>query len=654
MRARSSALLAALAIVLAAPAMTLAQPAPVEHDIDLRRAREQVVTVTVRLADLPADAHGHHSTVLRMPVWRPGMYSILDQAGSIRTLVARNLPPAEFEDPAFKTCPITKVDKSSWRIDAGPDDAVYVTYELVAASLDTRTRHADDTHAFLDPAAILMYTDETRGALQKVRVVAPSPDWRLASGLDGDRPIHQPGGFPTFVTAAPDYDRLADSPIEAGLHHTISFEVDGVPHDVVIWTGEPGLEDSAFKKSATGPKGHWNDLAKDLEKIIRAESALFGGTLPYKRYLFIVHAAPTPPAGPNGRGGTEHYNSCVMQTSPDFLTDDERYRGFLGLAAHEFFHTWNVKRFRPAELTPYDYQRENLTTLLWVAEGATTYYDSVLLSRAGINTRRQHLDRLASAITAHDNRLGSAVQPVADSSYDAWIKFNKKSADGANATVSFYDKGSLASFILDMLIRKANPEASLDDVMRALYAKFPEPTKGYTEEDLRSAIAAAAICPKDAPWLDAFFKDTIHGVARPDFEAALAVVGYELRRDAGKPRAYAGFTLTDEGAGGAGVTKVSAVATDSPALKADAGLVVGDIAVALDRRRLTAATLDRELAKHAPGEAVTLTLFRNDVLRDVTFTLADKPDVRYTIRKLDNPTEEQARQADRWLGPESR
>lgn len=616
-------------ILSASPALAaLAQPRAVEHTLDLTRAREQVVTVSLRLEDLKPDAQGAHGAVVRLPVWRPGLYSVLDQAGSIRTIAARGESGEER--------PITKIDKSSWRIDAGPDQAVVVTYELIAASLDNRTRHADDTHAFLNPATVLMYTDEARASPQTVRLLLPSPQWRVACGLPASP---TPEGA---TLSAPDYDRLADSPIEAGLHHTMTFDVDGVPHEVVLWTGEPSIEDSALKKFAQPPKGHWDQLPKDLEKIVRAENALFGGKLPYERYVFIVHAFP------GGRGGTEHYNSTIMQTSPEFLSDDDRYRGFLGLAAHEFFHTWNVKRFRPAELTPYDYQRENLTTLLWVAEGTTTYYDAVLPARAGVtgHSRSKYLTRLAADIRAHDARLGSTVQPVADSSYDAWIKFNRRSPDAANSTVSFYDKGALASFVLDMLIRKANPDASLDDVMRALYEKFPEPTKGYTEADLRDLIAGAAGCSPQTPWLARFFNDTIHGVARPDFEAALAVVGYELHPEEAKPKAYAGLTLADE----AGVTKITAVSTDSPALKADPGVVVGDVVVALDRHRLTAAGLDRELAKRAPGDAVTLTLFRNDLLRDVTFTLADKPDLKLTIRKVENPTEEQTKQADRWLG----
>ncbi len=611
-----------------------AQTGPVRYDVDLTRSGEQIIRVKMTLQGVKGD-----SVEVHLPVWRPGLYLILDQAGTVRSVTASSIEGAPLA--------IEKFEKSSWRVQnstAGAElGSVIVEYDVWAASLDNRTRHADDTHAFFNPATVLMYAHEWRNLPAEVRLLLPlrpadGTAWRVSSGLDG--PGMTAPGY--WVLTAPNYDILADSPIEAGVQHVIPFEVDGVPHEIVVWTGEPSTEGSQTRARAT----KWDSLGEDFAKIVRAQKEIFG-SLPYSRYTFLLHCYP------GGRGGTEHWNSTVLQASPDAIRDTERYRLFLSLVSHELFHTWNVKRFRPKGLTPYDYQRENYTTLLWVSEGTTSYYESVVLVRAGLQTRARYFEDLAKGIRGERTKLGGRVQSVAHASYDAWIKFNKKTADTSNTTTSFYDKGAMVSFLLDMEIRKRKPGSSLDTVMRRLFEKFPTPDAGFTEADLRSLVAEAAGCEADAPWIESFFREAIHGTGPLDFEGALAVVGRELRTDgATKLEPYMGVTVADEG----GMSRVSVVATDSPALtpQEGPGLVPGDLIVALDGRRLRSGEWEKEMGLRQVGASMRIAFFRHDALRETLVTVGGVSSLSPSVRAMSEVTDEQTAVLDAWLGAGSK
>ena len=591
-------------------------PEPVRYEVDLSRAREQVLTVRMTLP-----AVNEQSIDVHLPVWRPGLYLVLDQAGTVRSVRATGRDSTPLD--------VAKIEKSSWRVLCPGESSVTVEYELWAGSIENRTRHADDTHAFLNPATVFMYNHERRASpilVDFVGMPAGRPDgpWRIASGLPSVGPS---------TLAAKDYDRLADSPIEVGVHHRLDFDVDGTPHEIIVWTGEPTLDNSWIPARAK----KWGSLAADFAAITRAQRDVFG-RLPYDRYVFLIHAYP------GGRGGTEHYNSTIMQCPPEALHDNERYLSFLSLTSHELFHTWNVKRFRPAEMTPYDYQRENLTTLLWVAEGTTTYYEDLILVRAGLLSADKFLETLAGWIQDDIDRPGAAVQSVASSSYDAWIKFNKRTADAPNSPVSFYDKGALVSLALDMELRSRG--GSLDRVIKLHYERFPEPDRGFTEKDLLAAIADTAGEPHDATWIRDFFRDHVHGTLRPDFARLLAVVGVRVQTPdpAGELKPWAGLTLTDE----AGLARVTGVTTGGPA--ALAGIVPGDIVLALNGRRVRAADWPKVLESRGVGEQVELAVFRHDVLRAATVELGGKPEgkVRLSLDpKVEGPTTEQR---SSWLG----
>ena len=602
----------------------------VEYIVRAHEAHAQVVHMTIIVRGVRSP-----SLDLMLPVWRPGRYQVLDQAGSIRTLEARS--------GAGDPLKVEKTDKSTWRVTTQGTDEVVADYVLYANSLADRTRHADSTHVFLSPAAAFLYVPELRAEPLRVTIDCPE-EWTVATGLEPETPDADESA--PKVLLAPDYDTLVDSPIEAGFLDTLRFDVEGVPHEIAFWTGHrPPVLTPLLKREKFNPE----QLKKDFAAIVASQKSLFGD-MPYKRYVFIVHCY----AG--GGGGTEHVNSTVMQASPTRFDTAESYRGFLGLASHEMFHTWNVKQLRPADLKPYDYQREQYSRLLWVVEGTTSYYDDLTLVRTGHMKPDDYLKNLGDAIDAARRRPGSGVQSLEDSSFDSWIKYNRPSPDSVNSTVSFYDKGAQASLVLDMGIRRASAgKSSLDDAMRALYRGFPLNGPGYTSTDVLAAVNTAA----GADLSDAFAR-AVRTTEALDFERALEVVGLEVTHkpakkdddkaaaseagDAPKERSYLGFTVTDQ----SGLASVSAVLADGPAYSA--GLLAGDHIVAINGERFRASDLEALLKRLKPGDAVRVSFFRYDALRELELKAAAVPDAKWTVSRAKSPTDEQRAAYESWLG----
>lgn len=602
-----------------------------EYAVGLSRAATQMIDVSVAAPDL-APGTTHVDFVL--PAWRPGKYAILDTAGTVRDVRARS--------GRGEPLAVEKTDKQTWRVAANGEGGVVLDYRVYANSLGDRTRHADDTHAFISPSSVMMYVPERRERPVRVRIDAPD-GWQVATGLS-------PEGEDPRVLAAADYDVLVDSPLEIGLHEAQRFEVDGVPHEIVVWTAGQGIP----KEDTEGGNANWDRMPEDFAAIVREQREIFGD-LPYERYVYLVHAYP------GGSGGTEHLNSTAMGTSPKTFEDEKTYDRFLGLVSHEMFHTWNVKRFRPAGLVPYDYTRENYTDLLWVAEGVTSYYDDLTLARAGLMGRDDYLKRLGDSIDALRRRPGAAAQSLAESSFDAWIKFNRPTPDSVNSTVSFYDKGALASLVLDMEIRRRTEgRASLDDAMRTMYRRFPLGGPGYTTADL-----IAVLNDITGSRFEAFFEKHIAGVEPLDFESALSVVGLELtgvksaKTDGGTEDAHAGeeSSAKSEPRGRAyiglkveqrdGLAAVTSVLADGPAY--EAGVNVADLIVAMNGRRLRSGDLEARVERMKPGDEVRLTLLRHDELREVRFKAGEQPDGKWKVRRIKEPTPAQRAAYESWL-----
>ncbi|VAX42670.1 Putative protease [hydrothermal vent metagenome] len=568
----------------------------VEYTVSLHRAKSQMVDISMRVPNsdgVPIELH--------LPTWRPGKYVVLDPAGTIVSIEAFHADGQPLR--------IHKTAKSSWRVETFEPGDIVVEYSLYANSLNDRTRHADDTHAFLSGSSVFLYTDELRDRPLRVWVDAPER-WQVATGLASD-PAEE------WAWLSPDYDVLVDSPLEIGEHELIGFSVEGVPHDIVIW----------------GPvEADAERLAADFAAIVRVQRDIFegpGGQLPYQRYVFLIHAQP------GLRGGTEHLNSTIMQTGPSTFTSESSYAGFLGLVSHEMFHTWNVKRLRPAGLSPYDYQLENYTDLLWVAEGTTSYYDDVTLVRAGLLDADKYLAQIAKTIARERRRPGSAVQSLADSSYDAWIKFNRATPNDINTTVSFYSKGALVSLMLDMELRtRTDNRASLDLVLRDLYRRHPLASGGFTTADMLAALEARA-----GSSFEGFFAAFVSGTEPLDLERAFAVAGVELLPEEMPAGSYLGLSLRD--------TTVRTIRSDGPAF--EAGVQVDDILETIDGETL-AGSLEEFLEEIKPGTRLTLGLERRGEHREIEIVTIAPPIKRWRLERLAEPSNEQRAVYESWLG----
>ena len=596
------------AVVLGLSSVVLAQAFPgddpasraaaarVEYEVSLERAHSQLVDI---VATFPTD--GAPTLDLRLPTWRPGRYEILDPSGTVVALAAA--------DDAGRALPVCKVDKATWRVETNGCAEVRATYSVYANSLRDRTRHADDTHAFLSGSTVFLYSDGERGSALRVRVDAPD-GWHVATGLAPDPAIPE-------AWVAPGYDVLVDSPLEIGEHFLTGFDVDGTPHEIAIW-------------GPVEPDGE--GLCRDFGAIVRAQRDIFegeGGALPYGRYVFLIHAQP------GIGGGTEHMNSTIMQTRPASFESESAYAGFLGLVSHEMFHTWNVKRLRPAGLVPYDYQHENYTDLLWVAEGTTTYYSGVTLVRAGLLDPDKYLAQLSGTISSELRRPGSAVQSLADSSFDAWVKFNKSTPNDVNTTVSFYSKGALVSLMLDMEIRRRTENAiTLDHVLRDLYQKHPLAAGGFTTWDMLESLRRLS-----GAGFEDFFAAYVTGTEPLDLASALRVAGIDLRAKDPPKGSYLGLSM-------AGKT-VRGVRADGPAFSA--GVQTDDVLDTVNAERFEG-SLDDLLKGMAPGTTLLLGLERRGEAREIEVTTVPPPIERWTLERVAEPTALQRSVQESWLG----
>jgi predicted metalloprotease with PDZ domain len=570
---------------------------PIEYTVLLEAPQTQTFQIRMRIRGVQS------SLEVALPVWRQGKYAVINPASSIRSVTA--------ESVAGKPLPINKIDKTTWRVEPGGATEVLVTYTVYANSLNDRTRHVDDTHAFLSGGTVFLYVPDRRNDAIAVHLDAPA-DWRVACGLK-----HEAGNPRTLL--APTYDVLIDSPIEIGVHEAFCFEIDGRPHEVAVWG------DAQFDSER---------IERDFAKIVNAEAAIFGD-LPYERYVFILHVAP------GLRGGTEHLNSTVMQMPQRAFEDESQYKVLLSLAAHEMFHTWNVKRLRPAALRYVDLSKENYTDLLWFCEGTTSYYDELIPVRTGFVTPETYLSAIAESIYQRRARPATRVQSVAESSYDAWIKFNTSSPDDVNAVVSYYDSGAIVSLLFDLeLRRRSSNAASLDTLLRKMYEHFPVEGPGFTVQDMIEAATRLS-----GFRFDHFFARYIYGTQRLPFEDLFDVVGLEMVAKDNTPHSYIGLLLQDED----GACVVRSVLSDGPAYLA--GVNPGDKVISMNGRSFKSADLmvyvDRQMA---PGDTVWLQVMRRNRLRRIEFNLETKTNPRWNIVKVASPSPEQKAAYSSWLG----
>ncbi len=578
--------------------VTAVKPVPPEiaYTISMSKPYTHLLEVEMRVkwTQMP------EKTELKLPVWTPGSYLIREYSRHVQSFAVKN--------PAGANLAWTKTNKNTWQVDTKSANEIVVTYLVYSNELTVRTNELNDEHAFWNNSALLFFVKDHLSAASTVKV-NPFGNWRVATGLPAVA-----GQANTF--RAENYDILYDSPFEVSDFKEIKFNVQGKPHRYVV-TGEGNYD---------LPK-----LAADTAKIIEECYKIFGD-LPYDDYTFILNL--------RGGGGLEHLNSTALQANRFLFSSEARYKGFLSLVVHEFFHVWNVKRIRPDVLGPFDYENENYTRLLWVAEGTTSYYEGIVMRRAGLITDREFLSSKAEVIKQLQERPGRFETSLEEASFDAWIKFYRQDENALNNQISYYDKGDLVSMMLDITIRTSSAGAkTMDDVMRYLYDEFSKKGRNFTPADFQKTSEMMA-----GKSLDDFFAKYVRGRSEIDYSEIVRGVGLQLTtRDSGAGRAYIGATTFED----SGRLNIRSVTAGTPAY--EQGLNSGDQIVAIDGYRATQTFLQTYIAERKPNDTIRLSIFRFDKLRDITFTLGSDVRKQYNFTPVAEPTEEQKKLYQQYL-----
>jgi predicted metalloprotease with PDZ domain len=569
---------------------TVSFPAPQTHYMD--------VTMVVPTGGRPA-------VELMMAVWTPGSYLVREYSRNVEAVTAAS---------EGKSLDVDKSTKNRWTVTTGGARSITVTYRVYGREMSVRTNWIESDFALLNGAPTFMTLTDRTPRPHEIEIV-PAAGWKRSLTALPETGEHR--------YRAPDYDTLVDSPIVIGNPAVYEFTVDGKKHYLVN-QGESGVFDGAR-------------AAKDLEKIV-GENRRMWGSLPYDKYLFLNMITE---AG----GGLEHKNSTVLMTSRWTTRTRRAYVAWLELASHEYFHAWNVKRLRPVELGPFNYEGENQTRSLWIAEGVTDYYADLVVHRGGLSTREEYFESLSAKIEELQTTPGRLVQSAEIASFDAWIKYYRPDENSPNTSISYYTKGAVLGFVLDARIRTlTNGASSLDDVMRAAYAKYSG-ARGYTPAEFRAVAEQVA-----GASLASFWDGAVEGTGELDYAEALDTFGLRFRQTpAPAPpaggRAWLGVTTRND----AGRLVVAQVRRDSPADKA--GLNVDDEIVAIDDFRVRADRWDNRLEQYRPGDRVQILVARREQLVRVPVAFAAEERRSWRVEAAPDATPAQVQRLASYLRP---
>ena len=606
MVARIPGLLLAVFVLNAFPAAAQTAPDPIRYTLSFPEPQTHYVEVS---AVVPTDRRPE--VELMMAVWTPGSYMVREYARNVEAVTAAA--------PDGRALTVDKSEKNRWRIVTGGAPAISVKYRVYAREMSVRTNWVESDFAMLNGAPTFMTLADAPTRPHEV-VIQPARGWRISvTGL-----ADMPGGSHRY--RAPDFDTLVDSPIVVGNPAVHEFTVDDKKHYLVN-VGDAGIFDGAR-------------AAEDLAAVVREHRRMWGG-LPYDKYVFLNMLTVVG----EGVGGLEHKNSTMLMASRWATRTRRSYLTWLETASHEFFHAWNVKRLRPVELGPFNYEEEILTRSLWVAEGVTDYYGELAVHRAGVSTREEYLDALSIHIEELQTTPGRLVQSVEQASFDAWIKYYRPDENTPNASISYYTKGAVLGFLLDARIRAATKGTkSLDEVMRVAFQKFSG-SRGFTPAEFRAVAEQVGGLN-----LASFWDRAVEGTAELDYGDALATFGLRFRPadapSADRPgRAWLGMSTRND----AGRLVVTQVRRGTPAYAA--GLNVDDEILAMNGFRVRADQLTARLDQYKPGDTVALLVARRDRLLTLDTTFSMEPPRQWRIEV--NPAATESRQRDRWLTPQA-
>ena len=585
------------------PALHAAVDGAVRHQLSFPRAHNQYVHVQSRFPVQGA------VTELVLPVWTPGSYLVREYSAHLERLNIRSAGGANL--------PTVKVAKNRWRVETTDLDEIIAEYDIWGGQLNVSANWVDASQAMLNGAGVFLYSEQSRNLPQQVAVQLPQGWSTVHTSMDS---TGQERHF-----QARDYDELVDSPILAGNSVEYPFTVDEQEYGLVFsedspyWDGELAAEESA--------------------KIVRAQQDFWGVNPLEKKYLFMTLFS-------GSFAGLEHDHSTVLMTDRLAMRDRKDYRRWLGLVSHEFFHAWNVRRMRPAALSEYDYEQESYIRELWLSEGLTSYYDDLLMFRAGVISVSEYLELLAGEIRNYETTPGREVRSAELASFDTWIKHYRKDENTVNSTVSYYRKGAVIGFVADTAIRReTGGDASLDTVMQTLFERYGDPAKGgYPPgafEDVVEELAGVAV--------RSLVEEMIRETSDPDVDTALAWYGLALNRnpnDNGDGHSPAGLGIEVDTDGPELVVK-QVVAGYSGA---EAGVLPGDELIAIDGNRVTASNHDSVLQRLRAGDEVSLTLARQGRILTVETEVRPAIPAVFRIAPSEKLNGREKKRLESWLG----
>ncbi len=554
-------------------------------------------------ADIEMDIKGLSQSKLNLhlPVWTPGSYLVREFAKNVESFSVAS---------GSKAVAFTKTRKNVWQINTQGLSSVKVKYRFYSFEISVRTAFIDATHAFLATSNMFFYPEGGLNLPSTIHII-PYKNWdKVSTSLD------MVGNDP-FTVKSPNYDILYDSPIEVGNQDVFGFKAAGVNYEVAMYGG------GNYDKER---------LKKDMAQIIEVETAIFGEN-PNKRYVFIVHNYS------KGGGGLEHLSSTVLGAARDGYAKESTYEGFLGLVAHEHFHLWNVKRLRPIALGPFDYDNENYTTNLWIAEGFTAYYDNLAVRRTQLFPVEHYLGALAADFNTIDNTPGTKVQPLAMASFDAWIKSYRPDENTVNTSISYYNKGAIVGMMMDLeIINATQGRQSLDDVMRYMYNEYYKTKKrGYTDAEFKQAVEKFA-----GKNMDEFYRKYINGVDKMDYDQYLGYAGYKAVDE------YAGLEGPDLGIRMVmvnGKLRISSILRGTSAWVD--GLSVNDELVSIDG--VPATDPKTLMLNKRVGDKISVVVTRDGQTLTIPVTLLQSTQVKYHIESMSSLSPQQEAVRKKWL-----
>jgi predicted metalloprotease with PDZ domain len=586
-RPNHSKQLGLLVVLVCLPFLTLAaDTTAVKHTVSFPNDREQVILVR---SEFPVNVP---LTELIMPNWTPGSYHIQEFAANVNGISAHT---ADGNEVALQ-----KISKDRWQVNTAQLDKLVVSYEVFTPKLSVRTSWASKAYSLINGASLFLYSAESRDQPQLLNIIADESRGAAYTAM--------PRAADGISYRAANYGELVDNPVAVAKALSYRFNVD----------------DQEYVLLNVGGSEFWNghQAAIDVEKIV-SQSQSFWQVNPLDRpYWFLNFAI-------GGSGGLEHDHSTVLMTGRWQIRNRKEYIKWLGLVSHEFFHVWNVRRMQPAELANDEYQKEQYTRSLWLAEGLSSYYDNVLLSRAGLINPNEYLELLATDIHRLETAPGRYLQSVTDASFDAWIRQYRPNANTLNSTISYYTKGALIGFVLDAYLRQnSKGRRNLDEVMREMYRLYSD--KPYKDDAFREVVSDVA-----GPEAGEFVDGLLNSTGELDIESAMEWYGLELIRpfeiisvDPDEDPLMSGFgAVWDKTKPGLIVKTVL-----SGSSGAAAGLMSQDEVLAIGNERLTVENQEGLMSSFQPGEETTLLVTRRGQILSLNVTLDNAIADQYEIK----------------------